>query len=129
MRSNMARTCPACSFPACLPSDVEGAPRGAPARWRAGMGRLLAQREEIDDRCELLRWQVLERGHRRRRVHEGASDPLPPESPILWHARQPDCATTFLPASYSASVLPPACFTAAGVVVSIAVGEPALAPS
>src|ERR1035441_788206 len=80
MRSNIARTCPACSFPACLPSDVEGAPRGAPARWRAGMGRLLAQREEIDDRCELLRWQVLERGHRRRRVHERASDPLPRQS-------------------------------------------------
>src|SRR5437763_9374 len=53
--------------------------------------------------------------------------PALPFSPILWQARQPDCATTFLPASNSASVLPPACLTLAGVASSIAVGEPACA--
>ena len=51
-----------------------------------------------------------------------------PLSPILWHARQPDWATAFLPASYSASVLPPAATIDGGVASSIAVGEPALAP-
>src|SRR5579872_7339032 len=69
MRSNIARTCPACSLPAC-------APRAAPARSRAGIAVLLELREEVDDRRELLRRQVLEGRHRRRWVDERARDPL-----------------------------------------------------
>src|SRR5256885_1182675 len=54
--------------------------------------------------------------------------PSLPFSPILWQARQPDCATTFLPASNSDSNGPPAARMRLGVGVSIAVGEPAWAP-
>ena len=43
--------------------------------------------------------------------------PLLPFSPILWHARQPDCAATSLPASYCGATL-----------MSISFGEPAAAP-
>src|SRR5258708_34224981 len=63
MRSNIARTCPASSFP-------------APAPWLLAMGRLLGLIEEGDDVVELLRGQVLERRHRRRRVDQRARDRL-----------------------------------------------------
>ena len=43
--------------------------------------------------------------------------PLLPFSPNWWQARQPDCAATSLPASYSGATS-----------MSISVGEPALAP-
>src|ERR1700704_118228 len=59
-------------------------------------------------------------------VHFGPG-PAFPFSPILWQAKQPDWATTFLPASYSARILPPCAVTDGGVFISIAVGEPALA--
>ena len=49
-------------------------------------------------------------------VRSGARVPLP-LSPILWQARQPDCATTSLPASYCC-----------GTFMSIFVGGPAFAP-
>src|SRR5271165_7600679 len=69
MRSNIARTWPASSVPAC-------APTGAPARGRAATAVLLELREEVDDRRELLRREVLEGGHRRRRVDERSRDRL-----------------------------------------------------
>ena len=101
-------------------SRAPGPPRSVPAcvRWvrrlvAAGIAGLLQLREEVDDRLELLRRQVLERRHRRGRVDERARDrlareprarcasgsgpgPALPLSPILWQARQPDCATTAL---------------------------------
>src|SRR5271169_5004945 len=68
------------------------------------------------------------RGSRAAMCVRSGPGPELPLSPILWQASQPDCATTCLPASYSASVAPPACRTAFGVASSIAVGEPVLAP-
>ena len=41
--------------------------------------------------------------------------PRLPLSPIRWHARHPDCATTSRPASNSRCSRPPARFTAAGI--------------
>ena len=49
-------------------------------------------------------------------VRSGPGPPLP-FSPILWHARQPDCATASLPGSYCCATL-----------YSISFGEPAAAP-
>src|ERR1035438_4397456 len=69
------------------------------------------------------------RGSRDAMCVRSGPGPELPLSPILWQAKQPDWATTFLPASYSDSVVPPAFTTAAGVARSISVGEPALAPS
>ena len=54
---------------------------------------------------------------------------VPPLWPILWQAKQPDCATTCLPASHWRSVCGPAAITLAGASMSIWFGEPALAPS
>src|SRR3954451_6017480 len=61
-------------------------------------------------------------------VSAGPGPPLP-FSPILWHARQPDCAATCRPASYCWTTLGPSAMTDAGVGVSIWVGGPAAAPS
>src|SRR5258708_4445534 len=69
------------------------------------------------------------RGSRPAMCDRSGPGPALPLSPILWQARQPDWATTSLPASYSDSVVPPACSTALGVLNSIAVGEPVCAPS
>src|ERR1035438_318294 len=68
------------------------------------------------------------RGSREAMLLRFGPGPEFPLSPILWQARQPDWATTCFPASYSARVLPPACTTAVGVFISMAVGDPALAP-
>src|SRR4029079_14662653 len=77
MRSNIARTWVSSNRPG-RPSCATGAGfPGPPALWLAGTAPLLELREEVDDRIELLRRQVLERRHRRRRVHERARDALP----------------------------------------------------
>ena len=54
--------------------------------------------------------------------------PSLPFSPILCQARQPDWATTCLPFSYSASTAGPCALIRSGVLRSICVGAPALAP-
>src|SRR5450759_632819 len=71
MRSNIARTCTASSRPA---EDPRAA--GSPPCSAGMVGTLLQLREEFDDRVELLRRQVPERGHRRGRVDQRAGDPL-----------------------------------------------------
>src|SRR5271154_3378112 len=63
------------------------------------------------------------RGSREAMCVRSGPGPELPLSPILWHARHPDWATTALPALYSARVLPPAWTTDFGVASSIAVGE------
>src|SRR5207245_9891754 len=68
------------------------------------------------------------RGSRDAMCVRSGPGPALPLSPSLWHARQPWLATTSLPALYSDSVAPPACATRAGVAISTANGEPALAP-
>src|ERR1700722_10220648 len=102
MRSNIARTSPASRIPgddveaSCAPAcpaaenplfeacaAVSAGERPAPApgddpsgTMGGGARRLLHLREEVENRLELRRWHVLERGHRLRRVHERAGDPF-----------------------------------------------------
>src|SRR5262249_56192348 len=59
MRSNIARTCGSCSVPG------DGAPIVTP---------LLELRQEYDERVELLRRELTERRHRRRRVDQPLGD-------------------------------------------------------
>src|ERR1700729_1978579 len=133
MRSNIARTCPASSVPApdcgraCTARYFDfDSDRNSTIASNFFGGRFL--NDGIGavgfTSVRAIAWA----GNREPMCVSSGPGPLLPLSPILWQASQPDWATTALPALYSASRLPPACWTAAGVDISIAVGEPALAP-
>src|SRR3954462_9372009 len=68
------------------------------------------------------------RGRRAAMCSSSGPGPSLPLSPNLWHARQPDCAATCLPALNVAIAVEPWAITLAGGSISIEVVEPALAP-
>ena len=69
-------TRPRCGRTSRAPGPPPALPAPVAARGERARPRLLELRQEVDDRFELLRRQVLERRHRRRRVHERARDRL-----------------------------------------------------
>src|SRR3954451_6618148 len=69
------------------------------------------------------------RGSRLPTSVSGGPGPSLPLSPILWHARQPDCAAICLPALYCLTIPAPWATTFFGAGMSIDVVEPACAPA
>src|SRR3954454_7557668 len=130
MRSNIARTWPSSRTPGVSVADTR-AQRSDEMNVTSALN--LSCGSDLNDgigAVGLMSVRAMDcLGRRRPTSVSGAPGPSLPLSPILWQARQPDCAATCLPVLYWATVPWPWAMMFLGGGMSIDVVEPACAPS